>query len=189
MLTCTGFKSSSEFVSSLFNECDIAILRETWLLPNELGLLSNLRIDSDANSTSVVDLSDDILIGRPYGGLIFMWKTELSKFTTVRRYEDPRMLGLSLTCNGKTLLLLNVYLLDTRMTEDEKFIIYIGKTFSIFADCGEDNICVMGDFNCIPDSERFEDFSRPGQNIDQFDTLGVSKKLVHHINFSLLPVS
>ena len=67
-VNCNGCKSSSGFVSSLLNECDIAILQGTWLLLNELCLPSNLRFDCDAYSTSVVDLSNGILIGRPYGG-------------------------------------------------------------------------------------------------------------------------
>ena len=76
-LNCNGFKSSCEFVSSLFNECDIPIFQETWLLPNEIGLPSNLRIDCHAYSTSAVDLSNGFLIGRPYGGLTFKGKANL----------------------------------------------------------------------------------------------------------------
>ena len=115
-LNCNGFKSSSGFISSLFHECDIAILQETWLLPNELCLPSNLRFDCDAYSTSAVDLSNGILIDRPSCGLTFMWKAKLSRFITVRRYDSPRIFELSLTCDGKTLLLLNVYLPNTRIT-------------------------------------------------------------------------
>ena len=100
-LNCNDFKSSSGFVSSVFNECDIAILQETWLLPNELCSPSNLRFDCDAYSTSAVDLSNGILIGRPYGGLTFMWKAKLGKYVTIKRYDDPRILGLTLTFDGR----------------------------------------------------------------------------------------
>ena len=81
---CNCFKSSSGFVSSLLNEYDIAILQETWLLPNEIGLPSNLRIDCHAYSTSAVDLSNGFLIGRPYGGLTFMRRGKLSMLITIR---------------------------------------------------------------------------------------------------------
>jgi hypothetical protein len=44
------------------------LLEETWLLPNEIDYLSSVHSDFYACGQSSVDISNNILIGRPYGG-------------------------------------------------------------------------------------------------------------------------
>ena len=109
----------------------------------------------------------------------------------IRRYDDPRILGLSLTCDGKTLFLLNLYLPNTRMTEEKEFTVYIGKISSIIAYCEEENICVMGDFSCISGSERFEDLSaKLSENVMQVcDAMKLPSATFTHANYGSLSCS
>ena len=95
------------------------------------------------------------------------------------------MLGLSLTCDGKTLLLLNVYLPYTRITKDEVLTIYIGKISSVISDCVEENFCVIGDFNCSPDSERFQDLSAMlSENVNLMcDVMKLPSDTFTHVNY------
>ena len=47
---------------------DIVCLQEHWVLPSELDMLSDLHTDLYGFGYSAVDISSNILIGRPYGG-------------------------------------------------------------------------------------------------------------------------
>jgi len=49
---------------------NVICLQEHWLLPNELDILSQLHSDFYGFGYSAVDISSDILIGRPYGGIV-----------------------------------------------------------------------------------------------------------------------
>lgn len=51
---------------------DIA-LQETWLIPNDLHLPSQLRKDFDS-FVLACHQSERLLAGRPYGGLTFIWR-------------------------------------------------------------------------------------------------------------------
>ena len=55
---CQKYKTSTEYVSSLFNVTDILALQETWLMPNELKLPSILNDDLDAFSVSELNICE-----------------------------------------------------------------------------------------------------------------------------------
>ena len=152
---CQNYKTSTEYISSLFNETDIIALQETWLMPNELNLPSILNDDVDAFSVSAMNISEKLHVGRPFGGISFIWKKNISKFVSIRTYNDSRILGLSLSFQAKSILLLNVYFPTTGPDGDDEFSHYIGKITSIIAECDEENVCVIGDFNASPGSARF----------------------------------
>ena len=158
-LNCNGIKSSAAFISSLLNDCDIALLQETWLLPNEVEMPSSLHAEVDSFSISAVDLGREILKGRPYGGVTYIWKKSISKYVTIKQYDDSRILGLSLGLEDKNILLLNVYLPTRGSGDDEDYMVYLGKLSSIIADAEEENLCIFGDFNCAPGSERYMDMA------------------------------
>ena len=124
-------------------------------MPNELILPSILNDDVDVFSVSAMKTSEKLHAGRPFGGNSFIWKKNISKFVSVRTYNDPRILGLSLTFEAKSILLLNVYFPTTGQDGDDEFSHYIGRITSIIAECDEENVCVIGDFNASPGSARF----------------------------------
>ena len=124
-------------------------------MPHELSLPSLLHRDFEAFSTSSVDVISGLLEGRPYGGLSLMWNKGLSKFVTLRDYNDPRIMGLSLNIQGKSILVLNVYMPCNSRDQTHEFTIYLWKIFSIISDCMEEHICLIGDFKAATKSARF----------------------------------
>jgi len=57
---------------------DIVCLQEHWLLPGDLSLLCNIHNDFYGFGYSAVDVSSDMLIGRPYGGTAILYRKNLS---------------------------------------------------------------------------------------------------------------
>ena len=65
---CRSLKSSITEISNLCNVNDLVFIQEHWLLPYELNMLNNLHADFLAVGKSAVDVTNNVLIGRPYGG-------------------------------------------------------------------------------------------------------------------------
>ena len=65
---CRSAKSSVKEIAQLCDTHHFVLLQETWLLPNEIDFLSSIHTDFYACGHSSVDISNNILIGRPYGG-------------------------------------------------------------------------------------------------------------------------
>ena len=78
-------------------------------MPNELDLLSILNDGVDAFSASAMNISEKLHVGRSFGGISFIWKKSINKFVSIRPYNDPRILDLSLSFEAKSILLLNVF--------------------------------------------------------------------------------
>ena len=89
-LNCEGVKNKLPFIQSLCDQVDILCLQETWLLPHETNLISNVHVDFDHFSLSAVDIQSSILVGRSYGGLTIMYKKELGVIGSVVNFEDNR---------------------------------------------------------------------------------------------------
>ena len=104
-------------------------------MPDEIGLHSNSHPDLNAYSTSYIDISREILVGRPYDSLSFMWRIPSSRNVKIKDYIDPKFLGQSLQFDSKSLLLLNVYLPSRGSREDDKFSAYFGRLLSIIEEC------------------------------------------------------
>jgi len=60
-------------VNNLSNEHDIVLLQEHWLLPFDLPLLNTAHRHFFSVGLSAVDISSDILVGRPYGGTAILY--------------------------------------------------------------------------------------------------------------------
>ena len=58
----------------LYNSHDIVCLQENWLLPTELDLLNNTHSDFFGTGSSAVDITDNLLVGRPSGGTAILYR-------------------------------------------------------------------------------------------------------------------
>ena len=47
-----------------------------------------------------IDVTNGIKVGRPYGGITFIWHKDFGCNIQVKRYESDRILGLSVKMNG-----------------------------------------------------------------------------------------
>ena len=71
---CQNNKTSTEYISSLFNETDNLASQETCLVPGELNLPYIFSDDIDAFSVSAMKISEKSHIGLSFGGIFFIWK-------------------------------------------------------------------------------------------------------------------
>ena len=84
-------------LARIIRDCTNEALKETRPMQNELNLPSLLNNDVDAFSVSATIIREELHVGRPFGGIFFIWKENISKFVSFRTYNDPRILGLSLS--------------------------------------------------------------------------------------------
>ena len=84
-------------------------MQEPWLFPGDLAVPSTQGVDVNSFSLSSIDVTNGIKVGRPYGGITFIWHRNFSCNIQVKRYESGRILGLSVTINGSSILFINVY--------------------------------------------------------------------------------
>ena len=106
---CYGLMNKLPVIGDMCKNVDILLLQETWLLPMDLRILDNLDDDFLAFSISSVNICEKF-IGRPYGGLSFLWRKSLGNSCKIIDFDDKRILGLEVTSSATELLLINVYL-------------------------------------------------------------------------------
>ena len=74
---CNGFKTSITELNNLCSISDVICLQELWLDKSELNMLSNLNSKFIGFGISPVDIDKEVVYGRKYGGVGFLWKSEL----------------------------------------------------------------------------------------------------------------
>ena len=55
---------------------------------------------------SGMDSENHLLTGRPFGGIGILWKKSISKFVKAITFDDSRLLGVQITDNQETFVLL-----------------------------------------------------------------------------------
>jgi len=71
---CRSVKNSRPDVWELCNNHDIVCVQEHWLMSHELDNLSQIHDDCLSWATSAMDISNNVLTGRPYGGTGILYK-------------------------------------------------------------------------------------------------------------------
>ena len=66
-----GVSSKLTVIANLCESADLIVLQGAWLLPVDQNLLDSVRNEFCAISSSSVDMNE-LLQGRPYGGLSFL---------------------------------------------------------------------------------------------------------------------
>ena len=89
---------------------DFVFIQEHWLLPNELHLLSAIHSDFFAFSHSSVDLSSDILVGRPFGGTAILYRKQLAHVIHTIPTHDPRITAILFESSIEPILLASIYM-------------------------------------------------------------------------------
>ena len=152
---CYGLGPSREYVAELVKQYDLVALQETWLFPWDLAVPSTLGVDVNSFSLSSIDVTNGIKAGRPYGGITFRWHRDFGCNIQMKRYEFDRILGLSVSINGSSILFINVYFPVTCHEKYEEYIMCLGILISIPESHEEDHVCMLGDFDATPGSPLF----------------------------------
>ena len=147
-----------DYLNRLLNNCKptIVFLQETWLLESNLHRLGSVHDDYAYHGISSVNIRDDVLYGRPYGGVAILWNTKIiSKH--VKDFKLPvnnskRVCAVITTLsNNAKCLFCSVYMpTDTRNvthTTDEFESVLTDISFCI-EQSNSEYIVLGGDWNC-----------------------------------------
>ena len=95
---------------------DVMLLQETWLLNDSLSRMNNLNENYLSTGKSAVP-SKEILHGRPYGGVGFLWNKSLAAHVTPVPVPSDRIAAITISQpNGSKILIVNIYMpCDNRM--------------------------------------------------------------------------
>jgi hypothetical protein len=125
-------------------------------------MLSSLHPDFHARGISAVNITDDVLHGRPYGGLAVLWRQSLSPHVTVSLLGDnARLMRVVLhPPRSAPLLLVNIYMPYQSDANYDTFMDTLGKLASIIDEAETSNVAVIGDFNAAADTPYADELDR-----------------------------
>ena len=106
---CHSLKSSIPEVRLLCNDHDIVFLQETWLATFELAVLNTIHKEFLGMGISAMDSSAGLLRGRPFEGLVILWKRRLQPSINISNI-DKRIMRLDVQTDTGLVCLFNVYL-------------------------------------------------------------------------------
>ena len=144
---CQSSKRNIGGIRQLCDRSDIVFLQEHWLPPDDLPTLNNIHFDFVSFGLSSMNMSDGLIVGRPYGGVAVLFKRSLMSVVKPVVYDNSRMLGLECSVGNVKFLLLNTYLPCNSPDNFDSFIFYLGMIQAIIDDFDSPYVCVLGDFN------------------------------------------
>ena len=89
---CRSVKANVHCVRDLCSMSDIVCLQETWLPVQEMGYLGTIDKEFSFFGSSPVDLSKQLLVGRPFGGIAFLYRKNLAALITRNQTSDDRLI-------------------------------------------------------------------------------------------------
>ena len=146
-LNCHGFKSSIDEIKTLCDSHDIILLQETMLMPHDLHKVKKVHKDFYGDAISAVNDEEGIHIGRPPGGLAILWRKSLNLDVAIKKYDDPRLMGMNIKTELEQIFVLNVYMpVDHRDNLDD-FQYYMYLIHTLFRESNTTKNYAVGDFN------------------------------------------
>ena len=98
-----------EYINRLMRECNILLLQEHWLLDSQLDKL-RLNINNvNVHAISGME-ANELLVGRPYGGLAILWKCDLQCHIEPIYTKSKRLCAVMLKSAGLEVAIFNVYM-------------------------------------------------------------------------------
>ena len=100
--------------------------------------------------TQLVDISQSVLVGRPYGGTGILYRRKIAKAISVLNTDEPRLTAVRLMTKDGPALIVNVYMPTEYGTADcyDNYRDVCAKIGAMFNDTDAAYLLVMGDFNC-----------------------------------------
>ena len=156
---CRSVKNCIPELRNLCDINDIVFLQEHWLLPDELHLLNNIHPDYFSYGLSAVDISRDILVGRPYGGTAILYRKNLADKLTVVHSSESRITSILIDTVSGPILFINVYM-PTNYGDDhslEQYVDCLCKLQATIVDVDAVHVFIAGDFNCDTNSRFYHE--------------------------------
>ena len=123
---CAGFKGNCDYINkTVFKNCDILLLQETWLYNFEFNLFNEKVKNCQYHAVSAMDESDIGRVGRPKGGCAIVWHKNLALSILPIDTKTPRLCAVVVKSKKINLVICNVYMPQDTNTNDN---------FEIFGD-------------------------------------------------------
>lgn len=109
---------------------------------------------------SAVDISSDVLVGRPYGGTAILYCKSLASQIEIFDSDESRITGIQIKTEFGLLLIVNVYM-PTNYGDAACLELYcdcLAKIHAAIVDSDAAHTVIAGDFNCSPNSRFFAEF-------------------------------
>jgi exonuclease III len=154
---CRSIKNCISEVHELCEKHDIVLLQEHWLLPYDLHLLNSMHDCFISVGNSAVNVTSNLLQGRPFGGTAILYRKELAKICKQLTIENDRMTAMLIDVDGGKLLLLNVYMPTNYNNDDsyEEYMMCCEMIKSLLVDPDIVSVIIAGDFNTRPDARTY----------------------------------
>ena len=159
-----GLNSGRSFLTDLCCDDNVAVIavQEHWLSNSNLHLLNSIHSDflSIGISAMTKRLSKEIYLGRPYGGVAFLFRRHFAnKISVVASDDNGRCLVISLKINDTlTVKLVNVYFPCADGSVSYK--VELGNCLGLIENAvsAEDKCIVLGDMNfeCVDNNVGFK---------------------------------
>lgn len=153
---CHGIKSSISDVRHLCGHHDILFLQETWLFPHDLTVLNTIDPEFLCYGSSAISTTDTFVTGRPFGGIAILWRKSLGQYVTIKTFDDPRLLGVTIVGSDTSIFALNVYMPTAEYDNYDLINDYLGKIQGIVVESSFNHVIIAGDMNSRPDRIEFQ---------------------------------
>ena len=133
------------------NKPDILFIQETWLLNSHMNTLNTIHQDYIGNGISGTP-DDELLLGRPRGGVAILWKREISdsiEFCSIPNTD--RACAIILKAGTEEMLCVCAYLPVDNQSKtriDQDFLNTLNAVEVFLLQSGHRNVIFGGDFNC-----------------------------------------
>lgn len=145
---CRSVKRSCNHVTDLCKTHEIIALQEHWLLPDDLGYLSNIHPDFSYHGVSAVDTSAGVLKGRPYGGVAILWRKSLFVNVTPIDTGSTRVAAVCIHLDGgRSFIVMSVYMPTEDADNLPLFTECLGVISAVMEVNDVESVFVLGDFN------------------------------------------
>ena len=149
---CHGMKNSIVDLFELCKHNDLIFLQEIWLFKFELNLISTIHPEFEAYGISAIKDSDEIINGRPYGGLAILIRKQYRPICDFQSFDDSMLLGVTISSSVDKYCFINVYMPYQHDDNYETFMECIGKLSATIEDSDMCNFIILGDFNSAVDT-------------------------------------
>jgi len=122
-------------------------------------LLNAVHSEFYAYGLSAVDISNDILIGRPFGGTAILCRKCLAPSIQLIESKESRITCAEISIDNGKLLLINVYMTTNYNDADslESYVECLCKVHALIIETNATNVVIVGDFNCSPGCRFFDE--------------------------------
>ena len=145
-------KSSIVDLCELCRHNDLIFLQEIWLFKFELNLISTIYPEFEAYRISAIQDSEEIINGRPYGGLVILIRKQYRPICDFQTFDDSRLLAVTISSSIEKYCFIKVYMPYQHDGNYGTFMECIGKLSATIVDSDMCNFIILCDFNSAVDT-------------------------------------